>query len=46
MELKNKIQSIMGVETDARAFFINKLAKGIAKIASAFYPNDVIVHLT
>lgn len=45
-KLKNKIQSIMGVETDARAFFINKLAKGIAKIASAFYPNDVIVRLS
>ncbi len=45
-KLKNKIQSIMGVETDGRAFFINKLAKGIAKIASAFYPNDVIVRLS
>jgi pyruvate,water dikinase len=44
--LKNKIQTIMGVETDGRSFFINKLAKGIAKIASAFYPNDVIVRLS
>lgn len=45
-KLKNKIQSIMGVETDGRAFFINKLSKGVAKIASAFYPNDVIVRLS
>ena len=45
-KLKNKIQNIMGLETDGRTFFINKLAKGIAKIASAFYPNDVIVRLS
>ena len=44
--LKDKIETIMGVETDGRAFFIRKLAKGIAKIASAFYPNDVIVRLS
>ena len=44
--LKDKIQNIMGVETDGRTFFINKLAKGVAKIASAFYPNDVIVRLS
>ena len=45
-KLKEKIQNIMGHETDGRAFFIEKLAKGMAKIASAFYPNDVIVRLS
>tara|TARA_Y100000591_G_scaffold55151_1_gene43672 strand:- start:5771 stop:8128 length:2358 start_codon:yes stop_codon:yes gene_type:complete len=45
-KLKEKIQNIMGFETDGRAFFIEKLAKGMAKIASAFYPNDVIVRLS
>jgi len=44
--LKEKIQNIMGIETDGRAYFINKLAKGISKIASSFYPKDVIVRLS
>ena len=46
IKLKEKIQTIMGEETDGKKFFINKLAKGISKIASAFYPHDVIVRLS
>ena len=46
IKLKEKMQTIMGEETDGKKFFINKLAKGISKIASAFYPNDVIVRLS
>ncbi|KAA0004796.1 MAG: phosphoenolpyruvate synthase [Thermoplasmata archaeon] len=32
--------------TDKTQFFIDVLARGIAKIAAAFYPNDVIVRLS
>jgi pyruvate,water dikinase len=31
---------------DKREFFINKLARGIGRIAAGFYPNDVIVRLS
>jgi len=31
---------------DKKAFFINKLARGIGRIAAGFYPNDVIVRLS
>jgi pyruvate,water dikinase len=31
---------------DKKAFFIDNLAMGIAKIAAAFYPNDVIVRFS
>ncbi|MEW5937568.1 MAG: phosphoenolpyruvate synthase [Candidatus Thermoplasmatota archaeon] len=31
---------------DKEGFFVEKLAMGIAKIAAAFYPNDVIVRLS
>lgn len=32
--------------TDKAQFFIDKLASGVAKIAAAFWPNDVIVRLS
>jgi len=31
---------------DKKDFFINKLARGIGRIAAGFYPNDVIVRLS
>jgi len=31
---------------DKRGFFIDKLARGIGRIAAGFYPNDVIVRLS
>ncbi len=45
IELKNEISNILQ-KTDSKEFFVNNLAKGVAKIASAFYPNDVIVRLS
>ena len=45
-KLNQKLQTICNLEKDGRAFFIKKTAKGMAKIASAFYPNDVIVRLS
>jgi len=35
-----------GYPGDKREFFINKLARGIGRIAAGFYPNDVIVRLS
>jgi pyruvate,water dikinase len=45
-DIRDKISNILGDYTDGKIYFIHKLAKGIAKIASAFYPNDVIVRLS
>lgn len=33
-------------EINAKSFYINKLSEGISRIASAFYPNDVVIRLT
>ena len=44
-ELKNDISNLIK-DQDPKDFFIYNLSKGIAKIASAFYPNDVIVRLS
>ena len=41
-----KIDQITSVYEDKRQFFIDKLAEGVARIAAAFYPNDVIVRLS
>lgn len=47
-EVKAKISDIISSAgyTDAKLYFIHMLARGISKIASAFYPNDVIVRLS
>jgi pyruvate,water dikinase len=46
-ELVEKIDALTASHpTDKRAFFIDKLAQGIARIAAGFYPNDVIVRLS
>jgi pyruvate,water dikinase len=44
-ELKVKIDQVLGNQ-DAKLFFIENLARGMAKIASSFYPNDVIVRFS
>jgi pyruvate,water dikinase len=42
-KLRKQIADITYPYTDNKAFFIDKLAEGIAMLAAAFYPNDVIV---
>jgi pyruvate, water dikinase len=43
---KAKIQSITKNYKDKKEFFIDKLSQGVATIAAAFYPHDVIVRLS
>jgi pyruvate,water dikinase len=38
-------QLTIGYE-DKKTFFVDRLAQGVAKIAAAFYPNDVIVRMS
>jgi pyruvate,water dikinase len=45
-ELTNIIQKMTTGFKDEEDFFISKLSYGIAKIASAFYPNKVIVRFS
>ncbi len=45
-EIVAKIDAKTGAYTDKRQFFIDKVAEGVGRIASAFYPNDVIVRLS
>ncbi len=45
-EIIQKIKQITRAYTDKKQFFVDKLARGIAKIAAAFYPKDVIVRLS
>ena len=42
-KLKKKIEEITEGYEDKKQFYIDKLAEGIAMIAGAFYPKDVIV---
>ena len=44
--VKDRIRDIIGSHDNGRWYFIKRLARGIAKIASAFYPHDVIVRLS
>lgn len=45
--IKNEILKIIKNYKNGKAmFFVDKLAEGIATIAAAFYPNDVIVRLS
>lgn len=46
VELSNKIKDLISGYDNEEEFFVNKLAQGIAKIASAFYPNRVITRLS
>ena len=42
-DLKAKIDEITYPYTDKTAYFVDRLAEGISRLAAAFYPNDVIV---
>ena len=44
--LKAEIDQITAGYTDKAQFFVERLAQGVAMIAAAFYPNDVIVRLS
>lgn len=43
---KREIEQLTIGYEDKRQFFIDRLAQGVAKIASAFYPKDVIVRMS
>jgi len=44
--INKQIRKIIKHPNNGKDFFIKHLAKGMSKIASAFYPNDVIVRLS
>jgi len=44
--LKTQIEQFTAGYTDKVQFFVDKLAQGVAMIAAAFYPKDVIVRLS
>ncbi len=44
--LKGEIDRLTAGYTDKPQFFVDKLAQGVAMIAAAFYPKDVIVRLS
>lgn len=44
--LKTQIEQLTAGYTDKAQFFVEKLAQGVAIIAAAFYPKDVIVRLS
>jgi pyruvate, water dikinase len=43
---KKQIEQLTVGYDDKKAFFIDRLAQGVAKIAAAFYPKDVIVRMS
>jgi pyruvate,water dikinase len=43
---KAEIEKLTAVYTDKPQFFVDKLAQGVAMIAAAFYPKDVILRLS
>ena len=46
-DVREKVTEELGSDhIDGRWYFIKRLARGMAKIASAFYPNDVVVRLS
>ena len=45
-EVKNKIEELTRHYPDKKRFFIEKLSQGIATIAAAFHPKDVIVRMS
>jgi pyruvate,water dikinase len=45
-DVREEIYNIIGDHDNGRWYFIKRLARGIAKIAAPFYPNDVIVRLS
>lgn len=45
-EERGRIEALTVGYSDGAAFFIDQLAQGVATIAAAFYPNDVIVRMS
>ena len=45
-DLKKAVESVARGHASPRAFFVDKVAEGIATIAAAFWPNPVIVRLS
>jgi pyruvate, water dikinase len=45
-ELKSKIEAVTHHYADKKKFFVEKLAQGIATIAAAFHPKNVIVRMS
>lgn len=45
-KLKKKIEEITVEHKDKKEYFIKELAEGIAQIAAAFYPKEVIIRLS
>ena len=45
-KLKAQIEQITAGYKDKKAFFVDKLAEGVAQIAAAFYPKHVIVRFS
>lgn len=46
VELVQKIDELTPGYTDKTRYYVDELAEGIAKIAAAFYPNDVIIRFS
>ena len=46
LDLKKAVESVARGHASPRAFYVDKLAEGIATIAAAFYPKSVIVRLS
>jgi pyruvate,water dikinase len=44
--IRKEIEKLTQGYTNKGDFFVDKLAQGVAKIAAAFYPNDVIVRMS
>ncbi len=44
--VRKEIEQLTVGYDDKKVFFIDRLAQGVAKIASAFYPRDVIVRMS
>jgi len=43
---RKEIEQLTVGYDDKKAFFVDRLAQGVAKIAAAFYPKDVIVRMS
>lgn len=44
--VKKKIEELTHLYTDKKKYFVDKMAEGVATIAAAFYPKDVIVRMS
>ncbi|HEX6070936.1 MAG TPA: phosphoenolpyruvate synthase [Longimicrobiaceae bacterium] len=46
LKVREQIERLSGDSEDRGAYFVDRLAEGVATIAAAFYPKDVIVRLS